>query len=57
MASKTRRATSAALTLPDSTALPVMAWATRWLRVGLAPAVSVSAGRLRWLWWMPVGTK
>jgi hypothetical protein len=57
MASKTDCATSAAVTLPLATALSLMAWAMSWLRVALVWGSSSSAGRLRWLWWMPVGTK
>src|SRR3989338_1843082 len=54
MASNTFCATSAAVTLLWVTALSVMAWPMRWLRVAGAASPS---GRLRWLWLMPVGTK
>jgi hypothetical protein len=46
------------VTLPEPTALSLMAWPISWLRVGLAAAsCSAASGRLRWLWLMPVGTK
>jgi hypothetical protein len=43
--------------LPEVTALLLIACAISWLGVGLAAASRSSAGRLRWLSWMPVGTK
>ncbi|EWS57865.1 hypothetical protein Y695_04754 [Hydrogenophaga sp. T4] len=55
MASNTFCATSAAVTLPELTALSLMAWPISWLCVAFSS--TSPAGLLRWLWLMPVGTK
>ena len=44
------------MTLPEFTALLIMAWPMSWLCVGLAASASAS-GRLRSLALMPVATK